>query len=548
MEFKSRVLPVRPERERRWKPLLLGLLVLSNVVYVVVGILLVAQSPDIREDIILDDFTLSTAHTNDETTSAPKGSTTNISQVVVMEYPSNTSHVRRLKCLGWRATRSCSPDGARKPENDLGCSSKIPEGSGYCEIKDTDTNEVFRVMKRTCAKGKANIAVRCVDAPGFANFRAETQQLINKVQSPDALTDTTGSRGIVMVVYPALLASAYATIRALRDVLDCQLPLEIWFRPDEMRKTPGALKPLEGLTKDDTKGGITFSEINHPRAIGFGAKIYAVRYSRFDQLLFLDADNVPVRNPAYLFEAPEFVKTGAIFWPDYWHPQHTIFYINEASLVWQLLDMSFVDMFEQESGQLLIDRRRHAASLELVAFYSNHRPNYFSRLGLAWGDKDLFRFAWLKRQAPFHMITSPPSVAGKMYGGSFCGMTMVQHDPKGKVLFLHRNQLKLTGKPVDEPSKIPQQNATTPDYPDPAMWTHLLSFRSGSPRSKYIIQGHWEPQFSDKRRCFGRSNVDRDANFYAEKFADLSFAGLETRIRQFAMEAAQYAEQKADRG
>uniref|UniRef100_H3GDJ3 Nucleotide-diphospho-sugar transferase domain-containing protein n=1 Tax=Phytophthora ramorum TaxID=164328 RepID=H3GDJ3_PHYRM len=401
-------------------------------------------------------------------------------------------------------------------------------------------------MKRTCTRGKQAAIFQCSDAPGFANFHVEAEYAVDKVLAPEfALPNVNSSQGyprqgIAMVVYPQLVASAYATIRALREVLNCQLPIEIWFRPDEMRKSPEGLDPLKSLTSDGIVGNLTFEKIDDPRAVRFNAKIYAIYHSKFDQVLFLDADNVPVRDPSYLFETPEFVETGAVFWPDYWHPGNTIFFVNAKSLVWQLLGTDFVDMFEQESGQVLVDRQRHAAPLELVRFYAYHRPNYFNRLKLAWGDKDLFRFAWLKLGAPFHMIEAPPAVAGKMFGKSFCGMTMVQHDTTGEVLFLHRNQQKLSGKPSTDQvdgSQKPSADTEQDVYPDPVMWTHLLSFRNTSARSEYVIQGHWENQFSNHRRCFGRRMLRSNPHFYLREFTEFSFAGLETDLRKFAMEA-----------
>ncbi|OWZ10220.1 hypothetical protein PHMEG_00016960 [Phytophthora megakarya] len=118
--------------------------------------------------------------------------------------------------------------------------------------------------------------------------------------------------------------------------------------------------------------------------------------------MFLDAENSPVRGPSFLFETPRFVKMGTVFWPNYWHPKNTMFYINPDSLLWQLLDMPFIDMFEQESGQLVIDRRRHAAPLHLTLFYAFH-PR---------GDTDLFRFAWLNLDFPFFTMESPSAIAG----------------------------------------------------------------------------------------------------------------------------------------
>ncbi|KAG2518183.1 hypothetical protein BBO99_00007553 [Phytophthora kernoviae] len=301
--------------------------------------------------------------------------------------------------------------------------------------------------------------------------------------------------------------------------------------------------------------------------------------SYFDRVLFLDADNVPVRDPSFLFESPEFIDTGAVFWPDFWHPSHTIFNIHGQSLLWEILDTPFVNSFEQESGQLLIDRRRHAAPLDLVKFYTFHRPNPFTRLKLAYGDKDLFRFAWLKLKVPFHMVQTPPSVAGKVINGTFCGMTMVQHDSQGEVLFLHRNSNKLTGqvkrkkvyhrakaikrarnrlieqgifrfpdgKDIEEEEAkmnltlAPTLEPLDPDgLPDPAMWSHLLSFNTTSRRVFYKIQPYRAtPQFPDWQRCYGQRELGKNDHFYTQEFADLPYSGLETQIRQFAQDAIQ---------
>jgi len=304
--------------------------------------------------------------------------------------------------------------------------------------------------------------------------------------------------------------------------------------------------------------------------------------SAFDRVLFLDADNVPVRDPTFLFASDEFERTGAVFWPDFWHPQHTIFHIMGDSLLWQLLDMQYVNMFEQESGQLLIDRRRHAATMELVNFYTFHSPSHFDQLKLVYGDKDLFRYAWIKLNVPFFMVQTPPAVAGKVVNESFCGMTMVQHDANGDVLFLHRNSNKLTGQvkrqQINYPSEARKQarlkllaqglpavltaeavqaeldnllrtppptlEPPEPDnLPDPAMWTHLWSFRNTSRRVDYIIRSYSaEPDFPERQRCYGQRYIGDNEHFYAQRIADLSFSGLETHLRRFAMEGAQLLE------
>ncbi|KAF4028816.1 putative Mannosyltransferase [Phytophthora infestans] len=460
--------------------------------------------------------------------------------------PAEEKKQRRLKCVGWRGISHCTPHGPRDPTSDKGCYDVvINSASGYCEVEDQDTGELFRVMKRYCSSLRHDATFRCIEAPGFVKYQLESAQVAEKALTPGFTLPNTieatdkSQDGIVMVVYPKLIASAYATIRTLRTDLGCRLPIEICIR----------------------------------RLQQF-----------FERVLFLDADNVPVRDPTYLFDSPEFEDTGAIFWPDFWHPGHTIFNIHGQSLLWEKLGTAFVNSFEQESGQLLIDRRRHTAPLELVKFYTVKSPNPFTRLKLAYGDKDLFRFAWMKLNMPFTMIQSPPAVAGKVINGSFCGMTMVQHDMKGEVLFLHRNSNKLSGevkrkkvyhraqainnarekllrqginhtpdqKAVDD--EIARLSLTPPPtleplesdgLPYPVMWTHLLSFNSTSQRGFYRIQPYRAtPHFPDWQRCYGQRELGTNQHFYTQEFEDLPFSGLESAIRKFAQEAEQIRQRR----
>jgi hypothetical protein len=35
-------------------------------------------------------------------------------------------------------------------------------------------------------------------------------------------------------------------------------------------------------------------------------------------VIYLDADNIPLRDPAFLFESSEYNATGALLWQDFW--------------------------------------------------------------------------------------------------------------------------------------------------------------------------------------------------------------------------------------
>ena len=73
------------------------------------------------------------------------------------------------------------------------------------------------------------------------------------------------------------------------------------------------------------------------------------------QVLFLDADNIAVRDPSPLFVSPGYNATGALLWPDYW----------ERSTAPDLADVLGLNPEQLpagtfESGQMALDKRRCA--------------------------------------------------------------------------------------------------------------------------------------------------------------------------------------------
>ncbi|KAF4037359.1 hypothetical protein GN244_ATG10587 [Phytophthora infestans] len=145
------------------------------------------------------------------------------------------------------------------------------------------------------------------------------------------------------------------------------------------------------------------------------------------------------------------------------------------------------------------------------------------------------------------MIQTPPAMAGIIYGfllrSDFCGLTMVQHDADGGILFMHRNQHKLTGKSTEkavDTSRIeddPEEN-----YADPAIWTHILRFRLEASRRNYAIQMlRLDLDFEANKKCFGRRDVYRSPNFYVQEITTFSFSGLETLLRRFALESTRFS-------
>jgi hypothetical protein len=47
-----------------------------------------------------------------------------------------------------------------------------------------------------------------------------------------------------------------------------------------------------------------------------GIKNRAFLDTKFTQFVYMDSDNIPLSDPADLFESIEFKRSGSVFWPD----------------------------------------------------------------------------------------------------------------------------------------------------------------------------------------------------------------------------------------
>ncbi|HEY4416734.1 MAG TPA: glycosyltransferase family 9 protein [Verrucomicrobiae bacterium] len=231
-------------------------------------------------------------------------------------------------------------------------------------------------------------------------------------------------RGIVICAGGIrLFTNAWVCIQRLRR-LGCTLPIEVWhIGPAEMdAEMSGLLQGLGVSVVDAAK-----VRLQHPLRIlnGWELKPYAMAHSAFAEVLLLDADNVPVLNPEFLFDSREYKSTGAIFWPDYDRvPQ------NNQLKIWRSCGLRRPNEKEFETGQILLDKRRCWHALNVCLWFNANSDFYYRHLH---GDKETFHLAFRKVGKSYHLIPHPVKPLEK---------TMCQHDPAGRVLFQHRNRAK----------------------------------------------------------------------------------------------------------
>lgn len=224
----------------------------------------------------------------------------------------------------------------------------------------------------------------------------------------------------------AYLTCAWINITMLR-MNGCTLPIEVWYNTNELNdEVIAALAELGVKCENISK--YTDSDIQD-----IAIKPFAILHSSFREVMFLDADNNCMADPTYLFDSEQYRLYGTIFWPDFWTTEHT-------NPIWEITGSADFDSIEQESGQIVINKEMCWKELNLCLYFNLNREYYYEML---LGDKDTFKFAWLALGTKYNMIETHVGFCGfEEPGKGFYGLTMVQHDFNGDIVFMHRNWFK----------------------------------------------------------------------------------------------------------
>lgn len=219
-----------------------------------------------------------------------------------------------------------------------------------------------------------------------------------------------------------MFTNAYVLVSVLRRTLDCPLPIEIWhFGRDEISPAMAALLAELGATMIDATPIIV--EQHASVRDGWQLKPFAMLWSRFEEVLLLDADQVPVIDPTALFDWPAYRDARALFWPD-------IVDIREDNPVWAALGLEPQQAISLDSAQVLVDKRTHWRALTIVQGLNEQAETLYR---LIYGDKDSFLLGWMLAGASFARIPHRPFVDDRM---------LVQRDFEGRPVFQHRTGSK----------------------------------------------------------------------------------------------------------
>lgn len=213
--------------------------------------------------------------------------------------------------------------------------------------------------------------------------------------------------------------NAYVNLRVLRDN-GCRLPFFWAYMGAEMTDAM--------LAKAATIGNITFYNMDETSAEadfrqwrgGWQAKVKSILAAPFEEILFLDADCFPWRDPSYLFDHPTFQSHDCVFWPDpfKWKPEK-LEYLRTKYNVPNLPEAQI------ESGQMMFHKSRAAGGLLAAKALNDNSSETYTDM---YGDKDTFQIGAL--QAGLSMDVVPHHYDQLTHG-------MLHKDFDGQKLFSH---------------------------------------------------------------------------------------------------------------
>ncbi|KAJ5822970.1 hypothetical protein N7447_005310 [Penicillium robsamsonii] len=214
-----------------------------------------------------------------------------------------------------------------------------------------------------------------------------------------------GGRGLVFTAGTHQLPYLLTSIPILRN-LGCTLPIEVlYLGPEDL--SPEAQRQLESLPGVLARDLSLMISDEGWTLRGWAGKPFAILFSSFREVIFIDADALFLQNPEILFEDPEYKQTGALFFKD-----RRIMPEDKSGWMRKVLPAPISEMARgsrfwkgisghmQESGVMVVDSCRHFVSLLLVTRMNGPDRDGNKEKGLRgvydmlFGDKETFWLGW----------------------------------------------------------------------------------------------------------------------------------------------------------
>ncbi|KAI9824867.1 MAG: hypothetical protein M1832_001472 [Thelocarpon impressellum] len=266
-----------------------------------------------------------------------------------------------------------------------------------------------------------------------ASHAGFVRRLLAPARSPSALPPLPyrrGSRGIVTSSASGSLQVLVVSIRMLRRT-GSALPIEVFLEQADDVVSSACTEVLAALGARCLLLGAVMGRAPLNRPTGsYQVKAFAIAFSSFQHVLWLDADAFPIAPPEQLFDAAVFRRDGLVSWPDFWAVTTSRHFYRVAAVK---PPADATARASTESAQLLIDKDRHGATLLLTTYYNHYGLQYYELLSQGargQGDKETFPAAATALGLPFYQVEQPALAVGHGWAEGHAWDAIVQHHPQ----------------------------------------------------------------------------------------------------------------------
>lgn len=328
-------------------------------------------------------------------------------------------------------------------------------------------------------------------------------------ENPPEMVFTPGSQGLVSTAGGKYLPVFVISLRMLRRT-GTTLPVEVFLADHEEYEAYICKEVLPSLSATCVIMSDILESVPHSVDITrYQFKVFAMMFSSFEEILFLDADCFPIHNPEQLFSSEPFRKHGLITWPDFWAS-------SASPLFYQIASQSVPPMTERatsETGELLLSKTTHQRSLLLATYYNYYGPTHYypllSQGGPGEGDKETFLAAASVMNETFYATSESVQPIGHMKNdGGIDGSAMVQYDPVQDYALTQKGLWRVKDSSVAEPPRPFFVHAHFPKF-NPA-----TIFHQGGPTKD--SNGNDRLAWTDQERTIKGFGVDLERRFWEE--------------------------------
>ena len=250
----------------------------------------------------------------------------------------------------------------------------------------------------------------------------------HRYHSFQKMIESFNGKGIVICTGEKHFRYARSTIDALRNVINCTLPIEVFYagNNDLSLENRNILSGYENVYLSDIT---TYFDNTIVDIEGWAIKPFAILASRFEEVILMDADVVYLHNPEDLFEEEGYLKVGTLFFKDrslFPGPNNQIRWMKSwmSDPLFETSKLRFYNkqtIHEMESSTVVIHKIKTLTGLLAACKLNEKRIRSEVVYKKVHGDKETFWIGFDMARMHYNLNPTPMAFTGKCYKNKFCG-------------------------------------------------------------------------------------------------------------------------------